>query len=120
MPEAESDELEAGDIVWIDFGLPLGHEQAGRRPALVVSPQEYSHRSALIIVCPITRNMNPWGFKVATPLIGRLQGAILADQIRSIDPHARFVRRRGERVPPEVLAEVYGILAGLFGIPVVG
>jgi mRNA interferase MazF len=120
MPEAESGEPEAGDIVWIDFGPPLGHEQAGRRPALVVSPREYNRRSALIIVCPITRNTGPWGFKVAMPPIGRLRGAILADQIRSIDRHARFMRRRGEYVPPEVLARVYGILAGLFGIPVAG
>ena len=118
MPHAERSLLEAGDIVWVDFGSPLGHEQAGRRPALVVSARGYNERSALIIVCPVTRNPGPWPFKVAMPAVGRLAGAILADQIKSIDRNARFVLSRGERVPPETLNGVYAVIAALFGIPV--
>jgi mRNA interferase MazF len=108
---------EAGDIVWIDLGLAFGHEQAGRRPALVLSPRGYNERSSLVIVCPITRNPSPWPFKIAIPQVDRIKGAVLIDQIRSIDREARVFRRAG-RLPRESLNRVYAGLAALFGIPV--
>jgi mRNA interferase MazF len=108
---------EACDIVWIDLGLPFGHEQAGRRPALVLSPRDYNQRSFLIIVCPITRNRSPWPFKIAIPQVDRIKGAVLVDQIRSIDREAREFRRAG-RLPRESLDRIYAGLAALFGIPV--
>jgi mRNA interferase MazF len=113
----DADALEAGDILWVDFGTPTGHEQAGRRPALVVSPRSYNDRSSLILVCPITRNIKPWGFKVKIQNAGRIQGAVLVDQIRSIDRRFRFVRRV-EPIGAETLDRVYGTLAALLGIPV--
>ncbi len=109
--------LEAGEIVWVDFGPPMGHEQAGRRPAVVVSPRHYNERSSLIIVCPITRNVGSWAFKVSIQNPGRIQGAVLVDHIRSIDRTVRFVRRV-ERADAKTLASVYGMIIALLGIPV--
>jgi mRNA interferase MazF len=115
VPPAPDDALEAGELVWVDFGPPFGHEQAGRRPALVVSPRVYNERSSLILVCPITRNIAAWTFKVEIPHGIRIGGAVLVDQVRSIDRRARFVRRAG-RVPEETLDRVHGMFAALFGI----
>lgn len=111
------DALEAGDIVWVDFGPPFGHEQAGRRPALVVSPRAYNDRSSLILVCPITRKVEGWAFKVEIREDTRVQGAVIVDQVRSIDRVARFVRKT-ERVGTDTLDRVYGVLAALFAMPV--
>jgi mRNA interferase MazF len=108
---------DAGEIVWVDFGPPFGHEQAGRRPALVVSPRSYNERSSLIIVCPITRNPAPWPFKVELPEIKRLKGAVLVDHIKSIDRQIRFVQRAGQ-VPGEVLNRVYAMIIAMLAIPV--
>jgi mRNA interferase MazF len=117
VPDSRDDVLEAGDVLWVDFGPPFGHEQSGRRPALVVSPRAYNERSSLILVCPITRNIAAWAFKVEIPEGARIRGAVLVDQVRSIDRQARFVRRV-ERVRPEVMGHVYGVMAALFRIPV--
>jgi mRNA interferase MazF len=108
---------DAGEIVWVDFGPPFGHEQAGRRPALVVSPRSYNERSSLIVVCPITRSPAPWPFKVELPEIDRLKGAILVDHIKSVDRQIRFVRRAGQ-VPGEVLNRVYAMIIAMLAIPV--
>jgi mRNA interferase MazF len=107
---------DAGEIVWIDFGSPFGHEQAGRRPALVISPRSYNERSSLMVVCPITRNPSPWPFKVELPEIDRLKGAILVDHIKSIDRQVRFVRRAGQ-VPAEVLNRVHAMVVAMLAIP---
>jgi mRNA interferase MazF len=117
MPENHPDALEAGDLVWLDFGPPFGHEQAGRRPAIVVSPRVYNQQSSLILVCPITRNIGAWAFKVEIPKGTHIQGAIIIDQVRSIDRQARFVRRV-ESVDLDTLDRVYGTFAALLGIPV--
>ncbi len=117
MPYRSDDALEAGDIVWVDFGSPVGHEQAGRRPALVISPHAYNERSSLILVCPITHKIDGWPFKVEIREAIRIQGAVIVDQVRSIDRVARFVRR-AERAGAGTLDDVYGMLASLFGIPV--
>jgi mRNA interferase MazF len=117
MPENHLDALEAGDLVWLDFGPPFGHEQAGRRPAIVVSPRVYNQQSSLILVCPITRNIGAWAFKVEIPKGTHIQGAIIIDQVRSIDRQARFVRRV-ESVDLDTLDRVYGTFAALLGIPV--
>ena len=117
MPYRRDDALEAGDLVWVDFGPPLGHEQAGRRPALVVSPRVCNDQSSLILVCPITRNLDIWAFKSEIQDETRIRGAILVDQVRSIDRAARFVRR-AEPVSADTLNRVYGTFAALLGIPV--
>jgi mRNA interferase MazF len=115
MPLQPLSSLEAGDVLWIDFGPPFGHEQAGRRPAVVVSPRAHNSVSSLILVCPITRNADPWPFKVPMPAIGRLTGAIMVDQLRAIDPVGRAFRRAG-RVPDDTMIEVRGKLAAILEI----
>jgi mRNA interferase MazF len=112
-----AESLEAGDIVWVEFGPPMGHEQAGRRPALVVSPRDYNEHSSMILVCPITRNVERWAFKVDISGALRIRGAVLVDQVRSIDWRARFVRR-ADRVDHQTVDHVRGMFAALLGIPV--
>jgi mRNA interferase MazF len=118
VPYRREEGIDAGDLVWVDFGPAFGHEQAGRRPALVISPRIYNEKSSLILVCPITRNRDAWAFKVEIQA-GKhpIQGAILADQVRCIDPAARFTRRAG-RVGAEIIEKVHGALATLLGIPI--
>lgn len=112
---AALERLEAGDVVWVVFDPAIGHEQAGRRPALVVSSSEYNQRSNYIIVCPISRNVQPWPFKVLIPENTSTSGAILVDQVKSIDREQRVVRR-ADRVSERVLSEVRSKLAALMGI----
>ena len=107
--------LEAGDVIWVEFDPAIGHEQTGRRPALVVSPSEYNQRSSFIIVCPITRNVQPWPFKVTIPEDAGISGAILVDQVKSIDRKRRVVRR-AKRIPESTLLDVRAKLAALMGI----
>ena len=106
---------ERGALVWVDFTPQSGHEQAGHRPALVMSPLIYHERSNLAVVCPITSNTRPWPWKVMLPDGLALSGAILVDQVRSIDRHARRLRLAGV-APQSVVAEVQAKLAALFGI----
>lgn len=118
MPYRREEGIDAGDLIWVDFGPPFGHEQAGRRPALVISPRIYNEKSSLILVCPITRNRDTWAFKVEIQDEKHpIQGAVLVDQIRSIDRVARFTRRAG-RAETKTLDQVLGVLATLLGIPV--
>jgi mRNA interferase MazF len=106
---------DAGDLVWLDFGAPVGHEQAGLRPAFVVSPREYNEASSLLLVCPITRNGKDWPFKVPlTVERGNLAGYVLADQVRSVDPDIRIVRTAG-RASQSTLREVVARLAAVLG-----
>lgn len=114
---SESGALDAGDVLWIDFGRPVGHEQGGRRPAIVLSGRQYNVRSSVLLVCPITRKQRNWPFEVSLPPIGRLSGAVLVDQIRVVDPAARPVGYGGS-VPASVLDDVKAKLAALLGIPV--
>ena len=98
---------ERGDIVWLDFSPTEGHEQAGHRPALVLSPANYNGRSGLMLCCPITSKLRPYPFVV--PVLGSddVGGAALADQLRSLDWRARKARKKG-RAPERVLNEVLG------------
>lgn len=115
MPRLAASNLEAGDVVWIDFGPRFGHEQAGRRPAVVVSPRRHNTVSTLILVCPITRNPHPWPFKVPIPGLDELTGGIMVDQIRAIDPSVRAFKSAG-RMPEETMVEVKGKLAAILEI----
>lgn len=82
----------AGDIVLVDFDPIKGSEQAGIRPALVISSIAMHRVSKRIVVCPITRNMEPWPTKVMLPPNSKTRGMILADQVRSLDANARVLR----------------------------
>ncbi len=104
-----------GDLVWLDFDPQAGREQAGRRPALVLSAHAYHEKSVLALVCPITSNISPYPFKVILPEGAVVTGAILADRVKSIDRTARHLSIIGS-APEQVVAEVQAKLAALLGI----
>ena len=103
-----------GDIVWITFNPHAGHEQAGRRPALVLSPAAYNGKVGLAILCPITSQIKDYPFEVLIPEGLKLGGAILSDQIKSLDwkvRQAEFVCK----LPSSTLNEVLQKLGTLIG-----
>jgi len=96
---------EQGDFVWLDFDPQAGYEQAGRRPALVLSPKSYNQATKLMLCCPVTSRAKGYPFEVVIFGCSRLSGVILSDQIRSLDWMARnaeFI----DRVSGAVLSEV--------------
>lgn len=102
----------AGALVWVDFDPALGTEQSGIRPALVVSATAFNALSRRSLVCPITSNLSPWPTKVLLPDGLPVAGAVLTDQIRSVDRSHRGFRLVGQ-APPEVLARVRAAIASL-------
>lgn len=104
-----------GQIVWVSFNPQTGHEQTGRRPALVISPATYSGVSNCILVCPITSNTAPWPWKVMLPESGDITGAVLVDQVKSIDAKARKVESTGQAVDHAIMDDVLARLATLTG-----
>ena len=105
---------DAGDFVWLTFDPQAGREQAGRRPALVLSPKIYNVRSSLALVCPVTNQAKGYPFEVAVPAGHGASGVILADHLKSIDWKARHAERLG-RCTDEVVEEVRAKLAALLG-----
>lgn len=105
--------IRQGAVVWLDFTPQAGHEQAGTRPALVVSNNFFNQRTQLIIVCPITNTNRP--FPLHVPLDGRTQttGTILCEQVRAVDPAARNCRV-AEQLPPDLLQKVLDVVAAQF------
>lgn len=106
---------EAGDLVWLNFNPQTGHEQAGRRPALVLSSRVDHERTAVAVVCPIPSNLMPYPFKVPLPDGLPIGGAVLADQVTSIDRFARQLSVAGS-APGAILTEVLAKLAALLGL----
>jgi len=78
-----------GDVVWITLSPQAGHEQAGRRPALVISPLSYNGKVGLAVLCPITSQVKGYPFEVLIPPGLKVSGAVLADQVKSLDWKAR-------------------------------
>jgi len=105
---------ETGDLVWLTFDPQAGREQAGRRPALVLSPRTYNARSGLALVCPITSQVKGYPFEVAVPAGHGATGMILADHVKSVDWKVRRLEKAG-RAPTEVIDEVRARLAPLLG-----
>ena len=103
---------ERGDLVWLDFNPQSGHEQAGRRPALVLSPTTYNRPAGLAICCPVTNRAKGYPFEVALPAGLKVQGVVLSDHVRSLDWRTRRAEFIGT-VPLEVLEEVTGKLLAL-------
>src|SRR4051812_10730467 len=96
---------ERGDAVWIMLNPQAGHEQAGRRPAVVLSPAAYNGKVGLAIFCPITNQIKGYPFEVILPARLAVTGAILSDQVKSLDWRARnatFICR----LPALTIAEV--------------
>ncbi len=103
---------DAGDIVWLHFDPQAGHEQAGHRPALVISPAAYNGKTDLMLCCPMTTHIKGYPFEV--PIAGDRPGAVLADQVKSLDWVARKALRKG-RVTAAELAQVQGKILALIG-----
>lgn len=96
---------ERGDAVWISLDPQAGHEQAGRRPALVLSPASYNGRVGLAILCPITNQAKGYPFEVPIPGGLKVSGVVLSDQVKSLDWRVRQASRI-DGVPDDVVAEV--------------
>ena len=101
-----------GDFVWIDLNPRQGHEQSGRRPAIVLSPKSYNRKTGLCVICPATRQAKGYAFEVEHISDRGELGVILSDHIRNVDWQARKVQFIG-KVSAEVLNEVVGKLAAL-------
>ncbi len=82
---------QCGDLVWITLNPQAGHEQAGRRPAVVLSPRSYNSKTGLAILCPITSQIKNYPFEVLLPPGLPVTGAILSDQVKSLDWKARNI-----------------------------
>ena len=112
------DELipDRGDLIWLSFDPQAGHEQAGRRPAVVLSPAAYNGRVGLALVCPVTSRVKGYPFEVALPGGLPISGVVLTDQVKNLDWRVR----RAEivsRLPAEVTAEILTKLGTLLEPP---
>lgn len=96
---------QCGDVVWITLNPQAGHEQAGRRPAVVLSPQSYNGKTGLAILCPITSQIKDYPFEVLIPAGLPIAGAVLSDQVKSLDWRARNAELIC-RLPAEAISEV--------------
>ena len=102
-----------GDVVWLSFQPQAGHEQSGRRPALVLSPAAYNGKVGLALLCPISSQVRGYPFEIAIPAGLPVSGAVLSDQVKSLDWRARqaeHVGRLPEAQVREVLAKVCALL----------
>jgi mRNA interferase MazF len=95
---------DTGDVLWLSFGAGFGHEQHGKRPALVVSPALFN-RHDLVLVCPITSVAKGYPFEVVIPVGSKTKGVVLVDQLRAVDWRARAAKRT-ETLPDALVAEV--------------
>jgi len=103
--------VKQGDIIWLDFDPQTGHEQKGRRPALVISNETFNNFSSLAIVCPITNTNKNHPFHVKLDKRTKTKGVVLSDQSRTLDIKARnyeFI----EKIPNDILIEVIDIIGG--------
>lgn len=96
-----------GDIIWLQFNPQSGHEQAGLRPALVISPQSYNGKVGLALACPVTSKAKGYPFEVLLPDGMEVSGVVLADQVKSLDWQARKAKYVFT-APMQVTAEVLG------------
>jgi mRNA interferase MazF len=96
---------ERGDLVWLQFTPQSGHEQSGRRPAVVLSPRAYNEKVGLALFCPVTSKRKGYPFEVVLPPDLPVHGVILSDQLKSLDWQAREAEYIAS-LPKEVIAEV--------------
>ncbi|MBI4565246.1 MAG: endoribonuclease MazF [Planctomycetes bacterium] len=103
-----------GEFVWLEFNPQAGHEQAGRGPALTISPREYNRKTGLALFCPVTSQAKGYPFEVLAPPGRAVRGVILSDQIKSLDwrvRRARFIDRAPPALVSEVLAKAVTLLS---------
>lgn len=103
---------DAGDVVWLEFDPQAGHEQAGHRPALVLSPNAYNRKTGLMLCCPITTQIKGYPFEVV--ISGSPASAVLSDQIKNLGWRVRKAKYKA-RVTAVELAEVRAKAAALIG-----
>ena len=99
---------ERGDIVWLDFTPQAGHEQHGKRPAIVLSPQAYNRKAGLALFCPITTKQKGYPFEVKIET-GKINGVVLSDQIKSLDWQQRgaeFIVKATEEEINEIIKKL--------------
>ena len=105
---------DAGDLVWLDFDPQAGREQGRRRPALVLTQQNYNRASGLIIVCPLTSKRKPYPFALPVDL-NNVEGAVLVDHLKSLDWKARHAKFHS-KADPALVKKVRAYLAVLLAI----
>ena len=106
---------QCGDMVWIALSPQAGHEQAGRRPAVVLSPKKYNSKTGLAIFCPVTNQIKSYPFEVLLPEGMPITGAILSDQVKSLDWRAckaEFIGTLPDEVTSEILQKLNTLLSG--------
>ena len=104
---------ERGDVVWVNFNPQSEHEQAGRRPALILSPATYNGKVGLALMCPLTNQIKGYPFEVNLPDDLAVTGAVLSDQVKSLDWQSRnveFIVKLPDEIVEEVLAKVRVLL----------
>ncbi|MCH1626446.1 endoribonuclease MazF [Fredinandcohnia quinoae] len=98
-----------GDLVYLNFNPQAGHEQAGTRPAIVLSPKSFNEVTGFSIVCPITRQQKGYPFEVALPNGLGIEGVILTDQVKSLDWRARNFSIKGQ-VPKDIVEDCLNLI----------
>ena len=104
---------ERGDAIWINFNPQAGHEQSGRRPAIVLSPQSYNGKVGLCLLCPIINKVKGYPFEVSIPADSSVTGVVLSDQAKSLDwrvRNAEFITELPETITNEVLKKLKSLL----------
>jgi len=104
---------ERGDLVYVNFNPQAGHEQAGKRPGIVLSPKSFNDITGFAAVCPITNTIRGWGYEVKLPDSLAFQGVILTDQVKSLDWQARNLQVKGqapEEIVNDCLAKIHTFL----------
>jgi mRNA interferase MazF len=105
-----------GDLVWLNFSPQVGREQAGRRPAVVLSPRIYNENAGLAVMCPITSKSKGYPFEVPMPAGAKIQGVILADHLKSLDWRLRQAQKAG-KIPGATLDQLRETIATLLHLP---
>jgi mRNA interferase MazF len=105
-----------GEVVWLNHDPQAGHEQAGHRPALVLSPLAYNAATGLMLCCPVTSQVKGYPFEVELVGVKGVKGVVLCDQLRSLDWEARKAEKAG-RAPDDVVADVLAKLKVLLARP---
>ena len=105
---------DAGDIVWLEFSPQAGHEQAGNRPALVLSPAAYNNKTGTMVCFPMTTQIKGYPFEVLIRGAG-VGGAVLSDQVKNLDWKARKATPKGKATADE-LDEVRAKISSLLGL----
>ena len=103
-----------GDVVWISLNPQSGHEQAGRRPAVVISPAQYNKKVGLAVLCPITNQVKGYPFEVLVPDDIPVKGAILSDQVKNLDwreRRAEFICKLPQQIMHEVMDKLHALLS---------